>query len=129
MADGYRAIRVGDKAYLEHRLAYLFMTGEVPDEVDHENHDRADNRWTNLRDATRATNQQNTRGWGKYAKGVTRIDRKRPFRAAIRIDGKLKHLGSFFTEQEAASAYIAAALQHFGDRATAKHVEDEPLLT
>jgi hypothetical protein len=38
----------------------------------------------------------------------------RPFRASIEVHGKQQHLGYFELDIEAAKAYDAAALQHFG---------------
>ena len=58
--QGYIRISVKRKRYLAHRLAYLYMTGHFPENfIDHINHIRHDNRWTNLRDATSSQNQAN----------------------------------------------------------------------
>ena len=57
---GYLRIGICDKLYLAHRLAYLYMTGEwPPEEVDHVNMVRGDNRWANLRAASRRMNLAN----------------------------------------------------------------------
>ena len=54
-SGGYRAICVGGSTVLEHRLAWLLMTGAWPKHtVDHRNRIASDNRWENLREATRA---------------------------------------------------------------------------
>jgi len=50
-------------------------------------------------------------------KGVTFItDRplSKPWKAAINLDGKWKHLSYCFTEKEAATVYNEAAKRHFG---------------
>jgi hypothetical protein len=58
--NGYRHIGVLGKVYSAHRLAFLYMTGKFPlDEVDHKNHERSDNRWSNLREVTRLENSRN----------------------------------------------------------------------
>lgn len=51
--SGYIVIGICGKSYLAHRLAFLYMQGEMPPEqVDHINHIRDDNRWLNLREAS-----------------------------------------------------------------------------
>jgi hypothetical protein len=115
---GYVYVSIGCKAYLAHRLAFLWMTGEWPAaEVDHINRDRFDNRWNNLRPATRQENCGNARGKkaGKV-KGVY-VDKRRinsPYFAAIGIDGKLVHLGTFSTAELAHAAYCAKAAEVYG---------------
>lgn len=120
----------GDKRYIEvryrgswfaaHRLIFLFVEGRWPEpEVDHENRDGCDNRWDNLREATRAQNAQNRRvaKTNKVGlKGVLVVERYgvKKFEARIRIAGKQKHLGRFDTAQEAHMAYVREAEKHYG---------------
>lgn len=60
-ANGYRAISIFGKQHLEHRLIYLWMTGAFPqNNVDHINQIKDDNRWNNLRLATKSQNEGNT---------------------------------------------------------------------
>lgn len=49
----------------------------------------------------------------KYLKGVSfdPTRRMKKYKAVIRIDGKLKHIGYFKTEQEAHQAYLDAKLK------------------
>ena len=57
---GYPCIRVQGRRYPAHRLAFLYMTGRFPPEqVDHINHVRDDNRWRNLRAVSHAENGKN----------------------------------------------------------------------
>lgn len=54
---GYRMIKVRQQGYLGHRVAWLLQTGEWPTEdIDHIDSDRSNNRWDNLRLATRSQN-------------------------------------------------------------------------
>jgi hypothetical protein len=48
-------------------------------------------------------------------KGVSWHKRDKKFYAAIKLNGRPKHLGAFIDEREAARAYDAAAREHFGD--------------
>lgn len=81
-------------------------------QVDHKNGDRRDNRRENLRFATHAQNCHNSRGKGGV-KGVRKIGKT--FSARIYANGKHVHLGTFKTEAEAASAYIAASINVHGE--------------
>ena len=117
--NGYVQIQLDFMIYRAHRLAFLYMTGELPEIVDHVNMNRSDNRWSNLRRATRHENYQNVpkRAWNRSGyKGVTKHGRNR-WRARIRVRGTLFELGYFDDITSAAAAYEAAAKKHFGDYA------------
>ena len=63
-ADGYRRIDLFRKKYQAHRLAYLYVEGQLPPDdmdVDHINGDRLDNRWVNLRLMPSSVNRGNLR--------------------------------------------------------------------
>lgn len=67
---GYRVLRVGKRQCLAHRIAWYIMTGEQPDEIDHINGIRNDNRFCNLRAATRSENQFNVPSLKNNTSGV-----------------------------------------------------------
>lgn len=111
--DGYLRISIDQIKYLAHRLAWLYMTGEWPAQlIDHENTDRGDNRWANLRQATHAINSQNLHRARKDNKsgtlGVVRQRSTHRWCAQIRHDGKMVRLGLFDDKQAAHAAYVAA---------------------
>lgn len=112
---GYVFIGVDGKKYCAHRLAWLHVTGKWPlDCVDHINGIRHDNRYENLREATKKINAENQRSPRSTNKtgllGVTKIGKR--FQAAIHVEGKQVKLGYFDTPQEAQTAYIAAKRVH-----------------
>jgi hypothetical protein len=112
---GYVQIGIDGKRYDAQRLAFLYMTEELPDrQVDHINGIRNDNRWRNLRQATavengqnRTINKNNTSGYA----GVSFRSKNKRFIARIRIPNKQIYLGSFTTAEEAYQAYSTAKLE------------------
>jgi hypothetical protein len=114
---GYFSIRVLGRCYYAHRLAWLFIYGNFPKEVDHVNGNRLDNRITNLRVATRSQNSANQILRGMNSSGFKGVvwDKKRSlFSARIKVQGVMLNLGRFKTAQEAAITYDFAAAKHFG---------------
>lgn len=58
--SGYIQIGIDDKLYRAHLIAWKIVTGEEPPHfLDHENTIKKDNRWVNLRSATKSQNQAN----------------------------------------------------------------------
>lgn len=115
----YRSIRIFDWPFLGHRLAVLYMTGSWPErDVDHRDLDGLNNRWTNLRPASKSQNGAN-RGASAVSrsgmKGVTFDARACRWRATIGVMGQQKWLGSFSTPEEAQTAYADAATKYFGE--------------
>lgn len=108
---GYLRFRVNKVLYRAHRLAWLYMTGEMPKNfIDHINGDRSDNRFCNLREVTNAENAQNRRIQQKGGKsgllGVSFDKKTKKYRSRITVDGKTINLGFFETPQEAHSVYL-----------------------
>lgn len=110
-ASGYWLVCVLGRQYKAHRLAWLYMTGEWPNQtIDHIDGDRANNRWGNLRDVSRAANYRNKRRAKSNSKtgllGVSPNNGR--FQARICTDGRIQYLGCFATPEEAHEAYVQA---------------------
>lgn len=103
------------------KLVYMhreIMGSPEGKEVDHRNRVRLDNRRENLRVSTHAQNCQNM---GKFPsnksgfKGVHFAKKNKNWVAQISCNGKMTHLGSFKTPEEASLAYNAAASRLHGE--------------
>lgn len=110
-SDGYIVITIYNRLYKAHRLAWLWMTGEWPHEsIDHRNGIRDDNRWCNIRQATKSENCHNiaisSRNTSGYI-GVAFHKSSGRWRALIGLNGKQVQIGSYDTAHEAYSAYLA----------------------
>ena len=120
-SHGYWAIGIDGRAYLAHRLAWLYMDGEWPKaELDHINLDRTDTRWCNLRAATKSQNGANRRASTKNRsrhKGVSWDACREQWFACIRVNRKTIALGRHDTLDAACVAYRLAATRYFGEYA------------
>lgn len=117
-SSGYIRVRINGRNYQCQRLAWAYMLGRWPEKiVDHENRVRSDNRWINLRAATRAQNNQNReqRAGASGFKGVHQAPGSSSWTSKIQVNGKQIHIGSFATAEEAAAAYEVAAKKHHGE--------------
>ena len=124
--EGYISIRINYKTYSAHRLAFFYMTGSWPvDQVDHINQTRDDNRWTNLRPVTPQENQKNASMHSRNKSGMTGVcwcTQNGKWRAQIRVNEKIKHLGIFGVKEDAVSARKAANIKYgFHSNHGAKH--------
>jgi hypothetical protein len=100
----------GARTIYMHRL-FVAEPGKL---TDHRSRDRLDNRRDNLRPCTPAQNSANAhRASTRPYKGVE--ERNGHFRACLEVGGKPITLCGFSSAEEAARAYDAAALRHFGE--------------
>lgn len=112
---GYIKIKVLQKIYFAHRLAWLYMTGSWPEnEIDHVDNNPSNNVFSNLRAATKSENAQNRgnrKGTVSRFKGVRFDLQRNKWLACIWLNDlkKEKRIGFFSSEDEAAKAYRAEA--------------------
>ncbi len=114
---GYRRIIIDYTKHYEHHLAWYYVHGIYPDEIDHINGDRSDNRIANLRECTRSQNCCNTpRQTGASGLAGAYLDKRTlKWYSHIQIGRHIKHLGTFTTAEEAHEAYRTAVDQYHGD--------------
>lgn len=121
-AKGYRVIEIDGKAHREHRLAWLYVTGDWPEqEIDHRDLNKLNNRFDNLRPATRSQNTSNKVVQKNSRTGVRGVNLREngKFRVSVGVNGKRINVGTFDTLPQAHMAYIRAAVEHHGEFARA----------
>ena len=120
-SHGYWQISVNKKTYGAQRLAWAYVHNEWPQgQIDHINRDKADNRIENLRVVSRSLNAHNTFLRSTNCTGVKGVSLRSPrngkipnkaWVASIMFNGTRKHLGNFFTVEDAAKARANAESQ------------------
>ena len=119
--DGYVDIRVDAVRYRAHRLAWLYVHGEMPELfIDHIDGNPSNNRITNLRQATQQQNTYNMRKNSKNTsgfKGVHFHKGTNKWRAVASVNDYPKHIGLFETAEEASNAYQAWCVINRGEYA------------
>lgn len=106
---GYVVLGIDKQNFYAHRLAWFYVTSNLPTEIDHIDNVRTNNKFANLRDVPHLWNtqnrlnptKQNTSGYP----GVSRV--AKGFRARLSSNRKEVSLGVFPTAEEAYSAYVA----------------------
>lgn len=109
----YSQVSINNKRYLSHRIIWFYMTGEWPDEVDHEDGDGLNNRWLNLRHVDGLENCKNKRVYCNNTSGVTGVTvHGRKWKAELRCNKVKYYLGLFEDFFEAVCARKSAELRH-----------------
>ena len=111
--DGYVSFFVGEKKYLAHRLAILYVDGYMPEgQVDHEDRIRHHNQYDNLRpDISRQCQARNSKVSvvnNSGIKGVCFNKKAGKWMAEVCVGGKGRYLGIFPDFDEAVCARFAA---------------------
>jgi len=113
--QGYVRIKIHGKAYVGHRLAWLYMLGEWPaEQIDHINGVRHDNRLENLRlvnPKEQSENRKTRAGAASGFRGVSWSGGK--WHASIMHFGKQVSLGAYENVDEAKKARIEAEQKLF----------------
>lgn len=105
--EGYVMLCISGRRYPAHRVAVALVTGSDPGDllIDHINGDRSDNRYRNLRTASRQQNGQHRFGTQKNNttgyRGVSLRKLTGRWQAYLTINGQRTHLGYYETPHEA----------------------------
>lgn len=110
---GYRQLHLSDGARMRaHRVIWFMMTKKWPENVDHINGQRDDNRWVNLRAATKTENARNAkrnRLNTSGAMGVSFNKGSQKWQAYGSVNNRRIWLGRYATKDEAAAVRTAWA--------------------
>ena len=104
---GYDVVCLDYQQFMAHRIIWKMMYNETPDDIDHKDQDKSNNRLDNLRDVSRSVNMLNMkeRSFKTLPKGVS--DDRGRFVARARINSVNTFIGSYGTVEEAAEAYTS----------------------
>ena len=107
---GYIQTKLDGIMYTVHRLIWKYMTNEEPDQIDHINRIKDDNRWCNLRSVSNTTNIRN-RATFKNSTGVSGVRYRTSqdrWLVEIHWKGKKRHIGSYINALDAIQSRIEA---------------------
>lgn len=106
-SNGYPQGTIGGVSLQAHRVIFKWMTDLEPQQIDHANCNRKDNRWSNLRASSSLLNKKNLRLRSDNTSGVCGVHySKRDKRWIAQIGEKYQTitLGRFETKEEAIEA-------------------------
>lgn len=112
---GYRQGNIFGRIFLGHRIIWCWYYGTEPNEIDHIDGDRCNNRILNLRNVSSQINKKNMR-LSKLNKsgeiGVHWESSICKWRAKIRANGTAIHLGVFADKNDAILARTKASIEY-----------------
>lgn len=113
-----RVITINSKPYYASQLAYLYMEGYIPNEIDHKDTNSMNDAWENLRDCSKSQNQHNKNIQINNTSGVKGISyhrRVRKWQAQIKLHGKYYSAGYHRTLEEAKVAIEVLRVKLHGE--------------
>ena len=113
--QGYLMVTLDRMPCFVHRIAFLYMMGRWPYKMDHINHDRSDNRWSNLREVTAKENNKNMSLASHNTSGFTGVSwckTHKKWYAKIQVNGKAVRLGGFDDKDDAIACRQAANIKY-----------------
>lgn len=112
----YEQITINYKQYRTHQLVWLYVTGVFPiNKIDHEDHNRFNNRFSNLKHVDSLKNQRNRSKSKNNISGYTGVSfvkKSGKYRAYIGVLGKFISLGSFNNFSQAVSVRKSAEIKY-----------------
>ena len=116
--DGYLILKVKQKQFKAHRVAWLLNYGDFPkSELDHINRDRTDNRIENLRTIKKSENPVNCSVYSNNKsgyKGILWLERLQKWQVNVQYKNKNHYIGVFKNIDDAILARKQAEQDVFG---------------
>ena len=120
--SGYMYIHISingkGKNISSHRLAWYFVYGYLPNNIDHIDMNRSNNSIDNLRDCSASQNNMNRDNQSNNTTGVKGVywhKRDKKWTVSININKKQKHLCSTKNFEYACHVRKEAEIKHYGD--------------
>ncbi|WP_283648054.1 HNH endonuclease signature motif containing protein [Hafnia paralvei] len=119
LSCGYIYISLCGIRYRAHRLAWLYVYGNMPScEIDHINRNKLDNRIDNLRLCNISQNAHNTKIRSDNHSGIRGVSWSKALKkwhARINVNKKFYHIGYFNNKEDAAREYKRYSQHLMGD--------------
>jgi hypothetical protein len=112
----YRRVEINGKCYYEHKLIYMFHTGEMPEYLDHIDNDSLNNKIENLRPCTHQQNMLNKKMYKNNTSGIKGVffeKDRRKWKAVISVDKKQITVGRYNSMDDAIEARKKAETKHY----------------
>ena len=117
--EGYLQVSIDNKLYRVHLIIWVWMTGFEPTlMIDHENTIKSDNRWINLREATKSQNMANNgplKNNRSGVKGVYWYAAYGKWVSQFVKDGKAYFVGYFDSLDKATAAHEKKYREVYGE--------------
>lgn len=114
-SDGYFGGSINYVNYLAHRVIYKMVHNSEPEQIDHDDRDRSNNRVGNLVDSSATKNSRNCKLFSNNTSGQMGVSwdaARSKWIASITVNYVVTHLGRFTDLQDAIAARKAAEIQH-----------------
>lgn len=116
--DGYLETQINKKKHGNHRIIFLMFNGYLPEQVDHKDNNINNNFINNLRAATCAQNQANSKTRKDNTsgfKGVKFSKKTNKYEVSIQKNNKRYYFGQYITLEEAALVAKQKRMELHGD--------------
>jgi hypothetical protein len=114
-SDGYRRGAIFGKNYMAHRVIWKIVHGSDPDQIDHADGSRTNNKIVNLRDVSAIGNRHNMAISSKNTSGQSGVrwqGHRFKWQAFITVNYEFISLGTFANIEDAIAARKAAEVEY-----------------